>query len=159
LRRQADEIARVQEQVDIRLLHGTEADILNRYRMSADETTRRVARALRHPLFEIWGHALGRYVLSRPPFECDMDQVLDAAAQSRVAIEINGDPHRLDLAPPWIREARERGIPFVISTDAHSTRGLENMRWGVDMARRGWLAKRDVLNTRGASEFAAAVRP
>jgi DNA polymerase (family X) len=97
--------------------------------------------------------------LTRPPFECDMDEVLDTIAGSRAAIEVNGDPHRLDLAPNWIREARQRNIRFVVSTDAHSTGGLDNVRWGVDMARRGWLRKGDILNTLGPAEFAAAVHP
>jgi DNA polymerase (family 10) len=182
LRRQRDEIARVQERVDIRILRGTESDILrdgsldfpdpvlaeldvviasvhNRYRMDADEMTRRLIRALRHPLFKIWGHALGRYVLSRPPFACHMDEVLDAVAGARAAIEVNGDPNRLDLEPPWIRAARRRGIRFVLSSDAHSVNGLRNLRWAVDMARRGWLQKGDVLNTLAPAAFAAAVRP
>jgi len=182
LERQADEIERVAKRVPIRILHGTESDILQdgaldypdrvlerldvviasvhrRHKLDADAMTERVVNALRHPLFKIWGHALGRYVLSRPPFACHMEPILDAAASSRAAIEVNGDPHRLDLAPPWIRQARRRGIAFVVSTDAHSTGGLANVRWGVDMARRGWLRKRDVLNTLGPDEFAAAVRP
>ena len=81
------------------------------------------------------------------------------SCSSRVAIEVNGDPHRLDLEPRWQREARRRGIPFVVSTDAHSTRELRNVRFGVAMARRGWLRRRDVLNTLGVEEFARAVRP
>jgi DNA polymerase (family 10) len=85
--------------------------------------------------------------------------VLDAAAESRVAIEVNGDPHRLDMEPHWQRAAHRRGLPFVISTDAHSTRQFGNLRYGVDMARRGWLCKDEVLNTRSAREFVAAVRP
>jgi DNA polymerase (family 10) len=168
--------------VDVRILHGTETDILQdgaldypprvlerldvliasihqRHRMDERAMTERIVRAMRHPLFKIWGHALGRYVLSRPPIACDVEAILDAVAESRAAIEINGDPHRLDLPPRWIREARRRGIRFVVSTDAHSTRGLENARWGIDMARRGWLRKPEVLNTLGAEEFAAAVRP
>jgi DNA polymerase (family 10) len=182
LERQADEIDRVRGRVDVRILHGTETDILQdgaldypprvlerldvliasihqRHRMDERAMTERIVRAMRHPLFKIWGHALGRYVLSRPPIACDVEAILDAVAESRAAIEINGDPHRLDLPPRWIREARRRGIRFVVSTDAHSTRGLENARWGVDMARRGWLRKPEVLNTLGAEEFAAAVRP
>ena len=86
--------------------------------------TARLVRAMRHPCFKIWGHALGRLLLSRPPFACRVEEVLDAIAESRAAIEINGDPHRLDLEPRWIRAARERGIPFVISTDAHSVAEL-----------------------------------
>jgi DNA polymerase (family 10) len=181
LRRQADEIAQVQRRVAIRILHGTESDILQdgaldfpdkvlerldviiasihqRHRMGSDAMTKRIVRAMRHPLFKIWGHALGRYVLSRPPFECQMDEVFDAIASSRAAIEVNGDPNRLDLAPAWIREAKKWGISFVVSTDAHSIGGLQNVCWGVDMARRGWLRKRDVLNTLSAAEFATVVR-
>jgi DNA polymerase (family 10) len=182
LKRQWEEIDRAQEKVRTRLLRGTESDILadgsldypdavlekmdvviasihNRYRMDEAQMTRRVVAALRHPLFKVWGHALGRYVQRRPPIPLRMEEVLDAAAESRVAIEVNGDPHRLDLEPRWQREARRRGIPFVISTDAHSVRELRNVRWGVAMARRGWLARGDVLNTRGAEEFRQAVRP
>jgi DNA polymerase (family 10) len=182
LRRQGDEIARVQERVAVRLLRGTESDILrdgsldfpdavlrqldvviasihNRYGMDADEMTRRLVRAFRHPVSKIWGHALGRYVFTRPPFACRMDEVLDAVAASRTVIEVNGDPHRLDLAPEHIRAASARGIRFVVSADAHSTASIANLRWGVDMARRGWLRRGDVLNTLGAAEFAAAVRP
>jgi DNA polymerase (family 10) len=63
------------------------------------------------------------------------------------------------MEPRWVREAKKRGIRFVVSTDAHSVRALQNVRWGVDMARRGWLAPADVLNTRGVDEFREAVRP
>jgi DNA polymerase (family 10) len=182
LQRQWEDIDRAQEKVNVRLLRGTESDILadgsldypdavlekmdvviasihNRYRMDEAQMTRRVVAALRNPLFKVWGHALGRYVQSRPPIAVRMDEVLDAAAESRVAIEVNGDPHRLDLEPRWQREARRRGIRFVISTDAHSTGELRNVRFGVAMARRGWLRKDDVLNTLGAEDFRRAVRP
>jgi DNA polymerase (family 10) len=182
LRRQWDEIARVQEQVAVRLLRGTESDILrdgsldfpdsvlrrldviiasvhNRHGLDADQMTHRLVRAARHPLCKIWGHPLGRYVLCRPPFACHMDQVLDAIAESRAIIEVNGDPHRLDLAPPHIRAAKRRGIRFVVSADAHSTTGIRNLRWGVDLARRGWLTRDDVLNTLDVNDFTAAVRP
>ena len=98
-------------------------------------------------------------MLTRPPFAVHMDEVLDAIAESRAAVEINGDPHRLDMEPRWIREARKRDIRFVISTDAHSVRGMENFRWGVDMARRGWVRKGEVLNTRDVDAFREAVRP
>jgi DNA polymerase (family 10) len=114
---------------------------------------------MRHPAFKIWGHALGRLLESRPPFEARVEEILDAVAESRAAIEVNGDPHRLDMEPRWIREARARKIPFVLSTDAHSTKGLENVRFAVGIARRGGLRKREVLNTRAASAFARAVRP
>ena len=170
LKAQWDEIARVQELVSVRLLRGTESDIQAdgsldypdkileqmdvviasvhaRHRMDADRMTRRLVQAMQHPCFKIWGHALGRLVLSRPPIECRIEDVLDAAAASRVAIEINGDPHRLDLEPRLIRAARERGLRFVISVDAHSVADLANQRYGVAMARRGWVRRGDVLNT------------
>jgi DNA polymerase (family 10) len=182
LRRQWDEIARVQANVRVKLLRGTESDILadgaldypdavldeldviiasihNRYRMDADQMTRRLVRTMRLPRFKVWGHALGRYVLRRPPIACRVEEVLDAAAESQVAIEINGNPHRLDLEPRWILEARERGLRFVVSTDAHSIAEMRNLRYGIDMARKGWLRKDDVLNTRDADAFRAAVRP
>jgi DNA polymerase (family X) len=182
LKRQWDEIALAQEKVKVRLLRGTESDILadgaldypdavleqldiviasihNRYRMDSDQMTRRLVSAMKQPVFKVWGHAQGRYVLTRPPFECDMDAVLDAVAQSRAAVEVNGDPHRLDMVPRWLREARKRGIRFVISTDAHSTAQLRNVRYGVAMARRGWVRRGEVLNALPLDAFRRAVRP
>jgi len=179
---QWDEIARVQEKVKIKLLKGTESDISAdgsldypdsvlerfdiiiasihaRHKMDSDQMTRRLLRALKLPWFKVWGHPLGRLIQSRPPFDCRMEEVLDVVAESRAAIEINGDPHRLDLEPRWIRQARQRGIKFIVSTDAHSTRGLGNLQYGVAMARRGWLAREDVLNTLSAEEFVKAVHP
>jgi DNA polymerase (family 10) len=182
LRRQWDEIAAVQEQVGIRILRGTESDILadggldypdhvleeldvivasihSRFGMDEDQMTRRLVAAMRHPLFKIWGHALGRLLLRRDPIRARVEDVLDAAAESRAAIEINGDPHRLDIEPRWARAARERGLKFVVSVDAHATRELDNMLWGVGMARRAGLSRHDVLNTLGAEPFRRAVRP
>jgi DNA polymerase (family 10) len=182
LHRQWDEIDRVQQKVKVRLLRGSEVDILregeldwpdsvleqmdvvvasihNRYRLDEDAMTRRVIRGLRHPLFKIWGHALGRYVLRRPPISARVPEILEAAAESRVAIEINGNPNRLDLEPRWVREARRLGLRFTVSVDAHSTAELHHLRWAVDMARRGWLTPDDVLNTLEPEAFAAAVRP
>ena len=182
LRAQWEEIDRVQERVRIKLLKGTESDILEdglldypdyilekfdviiasihaRYKMNADQMTNRLLRALRLPLFKIWGHPLGRLIESRPPFECRMDEVLDAVAASRAAIEVNGDPRRLDLEPRWIRAARQRGIKFVVSTDAHSIKNLENLPYGVAMARRGWLSCDDILNTLPVEDFMHAVHP
>jgi DNA polymerase (family 10) len=182
LKAQWEEIARVQEKVKVRLLRGTESDILQdgsldypdpileqfdiiiasihvRYKMDIDQMTRRIIEAMRSPFFKVWGHPLGRLLLSRPPLECHMEKVLDGIAGSAAAIEVNGDPRRLDLEPRWIRAARQRGIKFIISTDAHSTKNLRNLRYGVFMARRGWLTREDVLNTRGTKEFMKAVHP
>jgi DNA polymerase (family 10) len=182
LKAQWEEIARVQEKVSVRLLRGTESDILadgsldypdaileqldvviasihRRHRMDASQMTARLVRAMALPCFKIWGHALGRLILSRPPVECRVEDVLDAAAAGRAAVEINGDPRRLDLAPRWLRAARERGISFVVSTDAHSIGELQNVRYGTAIARRGWVGRGEVLNTRSAAEFARSVSP
>jgi DNA polymerase (family X) len=179
---QWEEIARVQENVAVRLLRGSEVDILadgaldypdhvleqldiiiasvhQRYRLDAAQMTGRLSRAMSHPYFKIWGHALGRLVLSRPPIDCRVEEVLDVIAASPAAVEINGDPRRLDMAPPWIRAARERGIRFVISTDAHAVADYRNLQYGVDMARRGWVRRGEVLNGLGADAFARAVSP
>jgi DNA polymerase (family 10) len=182
LKAQWEEIARVQERVSVRLLRGTESDILadgsldypdaileqldvviasihRRHRMNADQMTERLVRAMALPCFKIWGHALGRLILSRPPVECRVEEVLDAAARGRAAVEINGDPKRLDLPPRWLKAARERGLRFVVSTDAHSVPELRNVRYGVAMARRGWIERGEVLNTRSAQEFVKSVAP
>jgi DNA polymerase (family 10) len=182
LTRQWEEIAAVQERVQIRLLRGTESDLLvdgaldypdevlerldviigsvhNRFHLDEDEMTRRLVRAMRLPVFKIWGHPLGRLLLRREPLACRMDEVLDAAASSRVAIEINGDPYRLDLPPEHIRAARRRRIPFVVSVDAHAVADLQNLAYGVATARRGGVRRHEVLNTLPVEQFAAAVRP
>ena len=182
LERQWDEIAAVQERVKIRILRGTEADILadgaldwpdailerldvviasihSRYRQDEAKMTERVLRAMRHPCFKIWGHPMGRLVTSRPPIPLRVEEVLDALAGSRGAIEINGDPYRLDLEPKWVRAARARGIPLVLSVDAHATRSLDYLRYAVGLARRAGVRRDEVLNTRSAAAFARAVAP
>lgn len=182
LKRQWEDIERAQEKVKVKLLRGTESDILadgsldypdavlekldviiasvhNRHKMDSAAMTKRIVTAMKKPQFKVWGHALGRYVLTRPPFACDVERVLDVMAESRAAVEINGDPHRLDMEPRWIREARKRGLRFVISTDAHSVRGMQNFRWGVDMARRGWVRRGEVLNALPFAAFRDAVKP
>jgi DNA polymerase (family X) len=87
------------------------------------------------------------------------EAVLDAVAASRAAIEISGDPYRLDLPPEWIPAARRRGIFFVISTDAHATSDFDNLSFGVAMARRGGVRRDEVLNALPAAAFQATVRP
>jgi DNA polymerase (family 10) len=128
-------------------------------KMDAGQMTRRLVRAMELPVFKIWGHATGRLLLEREAYGLDMEKVLDAAAASRVAVEVNGDPHRLDMEPRHLRMARERGIPVVLSTDAHSVAGLANLPYAVMMARRAWVSRSEVLNTLPAAGFAARVRP
>jgi DNA polymerase (family 10) len=127
--------------------------------MDESQMTQRITTAMCQPWFKIWGHALGRLIQHRPPFNCRMDKILDALEESPAAIEINGDPYRLDMAPEWIRLARKRGIKFVISTDAHFINGMKNLRFGVGIARRGWIRREEVLNTLETSLFRNAVKP
>lgn len=113
----------------------------------AKTMTERVLRAIQHPEVDILAHPTGRLLNRREPFAMDVETVLAAAAEHDVAVEINANPNRLDLSDVHAYRARELGVKVVISTDAHSPRGLENMRFGVDQARRGWLEADDVLNT------------
>jgi len=182
LKRQWEEIDEVQQKVKIKILRGTESDIIAtgkldypdrvleqfdvivasihaRYKMDAARMTDRITTAMREPLFKIWGHGLGRLLQRRPPIECDVEHILDVIAESQAAIEINGDPYRLDLEPRWVREARKRKIKFVVSVDAHSVRAMNNVKYGVAMARRGWVTRREVLNTLNTVAFAKAVKP
>ncbi len=181
LREQHAEIAALVDP-EARVLRGTEADILvdgaidvpieilpdldvviasvhQRYQLDEDGMTNRLVNAMRQPFFKVWGHALGRMVLRRDPIKVRLDEVLDAAAEGGVAVEINGDPHRLDLDPINARKAAARGLRFVLSSDAHSTRGLDAVRFAVAMARRARIRKHQVLNALPVEELAAALRP
>ena len=121
--------------------------------------TERLLAAIENPYTQILGHPTGRLLLRRDEYACDMERILDAASQHGVAVECNAAPERLDLKEVYLRMAKERGVPVVISTDAHSTHALGQMRYGVQMARRGWLEKKDVLNTLPAAELLARLRP
>ena len=109
--------------------------------------TERILAAIENPYTQIIGHPTGRLVLRRDAYAYDMERILDAAHKHGVVMECNASPERLDLKDTHLRMAKERGVKIVISTDAHSTRGLLAMRYGVQMARRGWLEKKDVINT------------
>jgi DNA polymerase (family 10) len=115
--------------------------------------TDRVLRAIGHPCVDILAHPTGRLLNRRESFDMDVETVLEAAAELDVAVELNANPNRLDLSDVHVHRARELGVKVVISTDAHSPRGLDNMRFGVDQARRAWMEPRDVLNTLALSDF------
>jgi DNA polymerase (family 10) len=125
--------------------------------MSQDRKTMtdRVLRAMEHPRVDILAHPTGRRINRREPFELDVESVLEAAADLSVAVELNAHPNRLDLNDVHVHRAKELGVPVAVSTDAHSTRGLADMRFGVDQARRGWLEAADVLNARPWAELKA----
>jgi DNA polymerase (family 10) len=121
--------------------------------LEAAEMTDRLLRALECPYLRILGHPTGRLLLAREPFSFDFERVVDAAVRRNVWLEINASPERLDLHDTLLRAAKARGARFAISTDAHHPQHLLNMRYGVTMARRGWLEAADVVNTLTLSEF------
>ena len=172
LRRQAEEIAAANERLaPFRILHGSEVDIRRDGRLdlpddvllglewvqlslhagqreSRETLTKKVTEAMRHPAVRCLSHPKGRLVNHRPPNALDLEAVLEVALETGVAMEVNGLPNRLDLAGPDVRLAVETGVPIVVSTDAHSVRGLGNMSLAVATARRGRATAADVLNTR-----------
>ena len=178
-REQWAEIAEVQDRVPgIRVLKSAEVDILKdgsldlpdeileeldvvvvsvHSFMELDQKamTERVLRAVEHPLVDILAHPTGRLLNRREPFAMDVETVLTAAAEYQVAVELNANPNRLDFSDVHVYRAKELGVKVVISTDAHAPRGLENMRFGVDQARRGWLEPGDVVNTLPLDDFLA----
>ncbi|MCX6638679.1 MAG: DNA polymerase/3'-5' exonuclease PolX [Acidobacteria bacterium] len=122
------------------------------------EMTDRLLRAIENPHVCAIGHPTGRELLRRDAFPFDFEQVARAAARRGVRFEINASPERLDLDAPLIRQAKALGAKFVVSTDAHHPKHLANMRFGVSMARRGWLEAADVVNTYPLEQFRSAIR-
>jgi DNA polymerase (family 10) len=162
----------------IRILKGIESDILadgsldydddllagfdyvvgsvhSLFGMPEEEMTARVCKALSHPRLTMLGHATGRLLLKRDGYKVNLDEVLKAAAKHGKMIEINAQPSRLDLDWVHVKRAKAMGIPIVINPDAHSPGELALYRFGVDVARRGWLGKADVFNTRGLKDVLA----
>ena len=116
--------------------------------LSQKEQTERVLRAMDNPYFNILAHPTGRIIGEREPYEIDIEKIMEAAKEKGCFLEINAQPDRLDLSDVYIRMAKELGLKLVISTDAHTKADLDLIRFGVYQARRGWLEKDDVLNTR-----------
>lgn len=121
--------------------------------MTQAEMTERVIRGIQHPQVDILAHPTGRILNRRHPFEMDVEAVLQAAAEAKVAVELNAHPSRLDLHDGHVRRARELGVKVAINTDAHSPRDLALMSYGIDQARRGWLEAGDVLNALSLDAF------
>ena len=134
-----DEILR---QLDLVLV-----SVHSRFKMTREEMTARIVRAVQHPLVHMLGHPTGRLIGERAAYELDMERVLMAARAAGTAVEINASPSRLDLNDLHARRAKELGIPVAINTDAHTIGQLDYMRFGVSVARRGWLTPGDILNT------------
>jgi DNA polymerase (family 10) len=136
---------------DDRLLAGFDyvvASVHTHFAMTEEEMTARVCRALRHPAVTMLGHSTGRLLLRRDGYKLNLDEVLKVAAGHGKMIEINAQPTRLDLDWVHVKRAKQLGIPLVINPDAHSPAELDFFRFGVHVARRGWLTADDVFNTR-----------
>ena len=179
LREQMDAVADVAADADIAVLHGVEANIDDEGGISVDDdllaeldvvvasphsslgqdretATERIVRAVEHPSVDVLGHPTGRLIHTRPGLELDYERIAEAAAEHETALEVNANPHRLDLNDAGVRAAVEGGVTIAIDTDAHSPATLDYMRYGVHTARRGWAEEADVLNTRdidGLREF------
>ncbi|MFW6180560.1 MAG: DNA polymerase/3'-5' exonuclease PolX [Spirochaetota bacterium] len=121
--------------------------------LSLEKMTDRILRAMDNPCFNILGHPTGRIIGSRDPYELDLERIMRAAVERGCYMEVNADPERLDLSDIHCKMAKDLGLKLTISTDAHSTSGLHNMRLGVAQARRGWLEAEDILNTRPLEEL------
>jgi DNA polymerase (family X) len=120
--------------------------------------TERMIAAIENPYTQIIGHPTGRLLLKRDPLDYDMEKILAACAKHGVAMECNSYPDRLDLKDVYLRMCKERGVKVVISTDSHNAGNLAFIRYGVVMARRGWLEKKDVINTLPVEQFLASLR-
>ena len=182
LKRQWDEIDRINEGISgFRLLKGIEVDILEsgeldypdsvleqldvvigsihvRFQMDEEQMTRRVLRAFDNAFLNILGHPTGRLIQSREPYALQMEAVAEKAARQGIALEVNGNPKRLDLKPDHVRIALQRGAQLVASADAHNLEDLGNLKFAAGTARKGWARKGDVLNTLPATEFVARLK-
>lgn len=128
------------------------------FNLDRAEMTERMLAAIENPYTQIIAHPTGRLLLRRDGHDYDMEKVLDTCAKHGVAMECNSYPDRLDLKDVYLRMCKEKGVKVVISTDSHTTANLNFIRYGVTMARRGWLEKKDVINTLPTREFLAALR-
>ncbi len=129
------------------------ASIHSGFSMSTEEVTERLVRAIQNPHTTILGHATGRLLLVREGYTIDHERVIEACAAHDVAIELNANPHRLDMDWRWIRSAAEQGVLISINPDAHATDELRHVRWGVAAARKGWLTADQCLNAKPLDAF------
>ena len=179
LRQQIEEIDRLNERLEgITILKGIECDILEdgtmdlpdsvlkeldlvigavhyKFNLSKKEQTRRVVKAMQNPYVSILAHPTGRIIGHRNPYELDMGEIFRACKNEKVALELNAQPERLDIDDIYAKSAKEEGIEISIATDAHDIMSLDFMEYGVNQARRGWLEKEDVLNTRSLKDLGA----
>jgi DNA polymerase (family 10) len=176
LRDQWRQIDAVNHDGGIRVVKGLEADILtdgdldipqgcedgleyvvasvhSAFRLDRERQTERIMTAVAHPACRVLGHPTGRLLLARPGYELDLERVLETCAAHDVAVEINASPYRLDLDWQWARRALELGLKLMINPDAHSIEGLDDVRWGLAVARRAGATAGDIVNCGEIEEF------
>ncbi|WP_408954807.1 DNA polymerase/3'-5' exonuclease PolX [Natroniella sp. ANB-PHB2] len=169
LKKQAEEIDKLNQKLEITILKGIEVDILEdgldynnqvleeldivvasihrRFNNSTTRITEGIFKALENPYVDILGHPTGRLVLKRPPYAVEMERVIKKAVETNTILEINSAAKRLDLNAEHAKLAKSLGAKFVVNTDAHHVRQLDNLKYGVGVARKGWLESKDVVNT------------
>jgi DNA polymerase (family 10) len=182
LARHCDEIDRLNGELKgVTLLKGIEVDILedgkldlpddvlarldlvvgavhSKFDLSRAKQTARILRAMEHPCFTILAHPTGRLLEQRPPYDVDMPRIIREAKGRGCFLELNAQPDRLDLLDTYCQMAKDEGVLVSIATDAHNTLDFQNLRFGIGQARRGWLEKKDVLNTRPLAELRTLVK-
>lgn len=182
LARQCDEIDTLNDELKgVTLLKGIEVDILedgsldlpdavlgrldivvgavhSKFDLSRNRQTQRILRAMAHPYFTILAHPTGRLIEERPPYDVDMARIIREAKARGCFLELNAHPERLDLLDTYCQMAKQEGVLVSIASDAHSTLDFLNLRFGVGQARRGWLEKADVLNTRPLAEVRTLIK-
>jgi DNA polymerase (family 10) len=144
---------RVLQQLDLVI-----GSVHSRFRLPARQQTERILRAMDHRFFSILGHPSGRLINERDPYEVDMAAVVQKAKERGCFLELNANPQRLDLTETHCQMAKEAGVLVAINTDAHSVAEFGQLRYGIGQARRGWLEKKDVLNTRPLNELLKLVK-
>jgi DNA polymerase (family 10) len=142
----------------LRSLEYVSASVHTGFRQSRDVMTARMLRAISNPLVNTLNHPHGRKIGRREGYAVDMQAVVEQAAANGCALELNATPDRLDLNGDWARRGQKLGAHFTVSSDAHSTRELDFMQFGVGSARRGWLTAKDVLNTLPLDELRARIQ-
>ncbi|KNY30353.1 DNA polymerase/3'-5' exonuclease PolX [Pseudobacteroides cellulosolvens] len=171
IKRQHEEIDKLnQKHRDFKILKGIELDILpdgsvdyddevlswfdftiasvhSSFNMDEKDMTDRVIKAMKNKHVTILGHPTGRLLLSREPFKIDIKEIIRTAAEEKIVLEINANPHRLDMDWRYLKSALEEGCTFVISPDAHCLEGINDIEYGVNIARKGWLSASNVINT------------
>jgi len=177
LRKQIEEVRIVNNRTDgITVFAGSEVDILkngdldyddellaeldiviasihSNFELSESQMTQRIIRAIENPFTMMIGHPTGRLLGSRPGYAFDLPAILDVAADCEVALEINASINRLDLEPDSVILAKQKGVQLSVNTDAHSLPDLQQMKWGITVARRGWLEPSDIINTLTLDQF------